>query len=529
MTYKPLLLPLPRRPWPRQLPRRKARVLGRVAPLTVVGALLLLLLRCSLCTGGAGGKVALARELLAGRAGRAAAAVAWYQAGDVDGGEDVGEDDMGVVAALDAEDVPGFLLAALSTQPRRQLLSQMRRRLRERSAGAPYPLPGYAPTNASALPRLLILHVQNGLGNRLRALGSGLEFALATGRVPVVVWARDPHLDAGMAELFDPCVLRALVTTAEDLPWPLLRSLSVDEPRGASPKFVVYNRMEKYTGAVREPIPAADSVANTLLQQLVPVAEVLERVAYVESVAGPLNRRVGVHMRSRTVQDDGVAVDLACEYSARGVAVADGWRAASSPARFAPAMRAQLARRFPTRTHRAERDRRISAWAREHPVQAVLFGERAVPKAPEGERWVPGFFVSADVEGAVAEVGNLCGAECQVIGMRQECLGRGAKCVIGAFADLVALSRCGALLLSGWSSFSEAAWRLRRVDADEALARELHGEVVFPLRVSGADFGAPSLLGRVSQMLDYRRWAWWQGIGDFARRKRCSGGAGRLV
>lgn len=50
--------------------------------------------------------------------------------------------------------------------------------------------------------RLLIVHVQNGLGNRLRAMAGGIALAKYTGRIPVVVWEKDAHLSARYQDLF---------------------------------------------------------------------------------------------------------------------------------------------------------------------------------------------------------------------------------------------------------------------------------------------------------------------------------------
>lgn len=52
------------------------------------------------------------------------------------------------------------------------------------------------------LPRVLFIHSQNGLGNRLRAMAGGVALAKATGRVPVVIWERDAHLEASFSDLF---------------------------------------------------------------------------------------------------------------------------------------------------------------------------------------------------------------------------------------------------------------------------------------------------------------------------------------
>jgi hypothetical protein len=262
-----------------------------------------------------------------------------------------------------------------------------------------------------------------------------------------------------------------------------------------------------YVLAAAAPAGGADAVANALLQALTPAAHVLAAVADLEARAGPLARRIGVHMRTRTVAADGVAVDPACEYTAASVAVANSWRARSSPARFAPAMRAQLAARFPTRAHRAAADAAAAAGA---------------PPPPD---WAPGFLVAADDAAAVDEAARLCGRGCAVATMEHGCRGRDAACVAGAFADAVALSRCGALLLSGWSSFSEAAWRLRPADADEARALALHGEHLFPLLLSGADFGTDRWTDRLAAVVDPRRWPSVVAWADTARRRKCGDAA----
>lgn len=50
--------------------------------------------------------------------------------------------------------------------------------------------------------RALLLHVQNGLANRLRAVAGGIALAKMTARVPVVIWQLDAHLSASYDDLF---------------------------------------------------------------------------------------------------------------------------------------------------------------------------------------------------------------------------------------------------------------------------------------------------------------------------------------
>lgn len=51
-------------------------------------------------------------------------------------------------------------------------------------------------------PRCLFVHVQFGLGNRLRALGSAMAFAQQTNRALVVIWERDFHFNASFHDFF---------------------------------------------------------------------------------------------------------------------------------------------------------------------------------------------------------------------------------------------------------------------------------------------------------------------------------------
>jgi hypothetical protein len=50
--------------------------------------------------------------------------------------------------------------------------------------------------------KLVIVHVSNGLGNRLRALASGISIARALSRKLILVWPRDAHCDIEFGDLF---------------------------------------------------------------------------------------------------------------------------------------------------------------------------------------------------------------------------------------------------------------------------------------------------------------------------------------
>ena len=56
--------------------------------------------------------------------------------------------------------------------------------------------------------RHLIIHVQFGLGNRLRALASGMAVAAARHMPMLVVWSRDAHCNCSFSQLFDASTAR---------------------------------------------------------------------------------------------------------------------------------------------------------------------------------------------------------------------------------------------------------------------------------------------------------------------------------
>ena len=60
----------------------------------------------------------------------------------------------------------------------------------------------------SSAPTYLIVHLQYGLGNRLRALASAMAVAAASNRPLAVIWPRDAHCNASFHQLFDAPVSR---------------------------------------------------------------------------------------------------------------------------------------------------------------------------------------------------------------------------------------------------------------------------------------------------------------------------------
>lgn len=304
---------------------------------------------------------------------------------------------------------------------------------------------------------VLFIHAQNGLGNRLRALGSGLALAKATRRVPVVVWEADAHLGAHFADLFRTSADGTDIGTVlyKDLvvmdSFPEWRSIAA--PR---PKWAPFNYMEKdgtgaHTGVklvfgpqslhlkstprfltkeravpddahvylksayVAATVPAAmsrPSVVNAEMRALRPVKAVTDLVASVDTRGA-----VGIHIRSRSLASDNVVVDSDCEYTVTGADRTNFWRARSQLPAFLERMDAQLAR-----------------------------NSRAV------------FFVAADDVSVLRKLHDAYPGRIRSI--PRACDDRERSCVPYALADLLCLARTRRVFGSNWSSFSEAAARL---------------------------------------------------------------------
>lgn len=89
-------------------------------------------------------------------------------------------------------------------------------------------------------PPLAIIHVQNGIGNRLRVLGSGMAFAELTNRVPILIWEPDVHFGARFDELFNTSHVHFPVLENFNAQWPL-QKLAKDDPSWN--RFSFYNYM----------------------------------------------------------------------------------------------------------------------------------------------------------------------------------------------------------------------------------------------------------------------------------------------
>lgn len=319
--------------------------------------------------------------------------------------------------------------------------------------------------------RLLVIHVQNGLGNRLRALSSGLAMARGARRVPLIVWESDAHLGARFSDILearsphivatrDPAtILYSDLVVIDTFPswdtagvslrtenWrpfnymvkdgPLAQqgerlfwlSSSVECPKRWYPRLFTCRKISDTirslqhvyfkSAYVAEVFPrhlSYSSRVNAEMRQLRPNRAVTDIVdQHWPAAAKPI---FGAHVRSRLVSRDGVAVDDRCEYSASAEEMTDYWRSQSSFQEFINLLH-YLMKRY-NHLH---------------------------------------FFVAADDASALKNASALLPGRIHYI--PRVCDDRTPLCVRYALADLLALARCGRIYGSNWSSFTEAAGRL---------------------------------------------------------------------
>ena len=360
--------------------------------------------------------------------------------------------------------------------------------------------------------RCVFVHVQNGLGNRLRAMGSGIALAKKTARVPVIIWERDAHLSASFGDLFNPTpapdsqkpehVLyknllivdqgfprwkdiavhedtwrpyNYMLKDGEDAtihyPLPILGrgvanedvglenhvgddspSITADEPIQSSAHIYLKTA---YVGQTIPRIVTRRQV-NAELRRLSPVPTVV--ALFHSHPVKDLQKAIGVHIRSRGIERDNVGVDTECEYTASGARVTNYWRSRSGMSAFLNRMKHYI---------RLDRDATFFVAADDIAVTRTL------------QKQFPG----------------------RILSIERECDDRSPICVKYALADLMSLARTRKLLGSHWSSFSEAASRLG-------------GKRVF---LSGRDFGK-----RQMGIWDTVQWHWAKLQDYMGRSPRCN-------
>lgn len=284
--------------------------------------------------------------------------------------------------------------------------------------------------------RAFFVHAQFGLGNRLRALGSAMAVAELTGRVLVLIWEPDAHLHCRFSDLF----VNDIITIDKlNMNWPPGDSNTKDHAMGTVDfyNFMRFNgkhihnpnteHVNPQSGRhvyVKSAYVVRSSFAPRIVsphskywrimrERLVPQVEIMTIVHDPSFVN--IRRMIGVHIRSRTIENDikGVSED----FYGSGSQTTDYWR-----------------RRTGLNTFKV-RIKRLS------------------PRYK--------FFVAADDRTVIKELEQEFGAHRIFSVPRDEdCVTRDEECAKLALADILLLSKVPILLGSHWSSFTEAAVRL---------------------------------------------------------------------
>lgn len=278
------------------------------------------------------------------------------------------------------------------------------------------PAPMLAPMLAPGRPRLFI-DGQHGLGNRLRAIGSGAAIAEKTGRELVIVWEPDHHCDCRLSDLFDyrgAVIEEAFYRDAEGRGAALYNYMEVEEG-GQKDAPVLDTGGDIYARSayvLQSPHSTWDD-ENRFLRALTPVAAVREMV---EAVRTPND--VSAHVRMvGGAEYEHLAYESLDNWTEEGHQLTDFWRKKSHFKHFI-----------------ARLDRLIAEGRAER------------------------IFVAADKPETYEEFRACFGDRLAML--ERAVYDRSAEQLRYALADVLLLGSAPLLLGSSWSSFSELAMRM---------------------------------------------------------------------
>ncbi len=303
------------------------------------------------------------------------------------------------------------------------------------AAPAPAPAPAQQQAFAPARPHVaaprakLFVDGQHGLGNRLRAIGSGAAIANATGREMVVVWEPDDHCDCRFSDLFDyagAVIEKAFPQDASETGAALFNYMEIEEGAQKDAPVALEEGRDAYLrSAYVLNHPASDWAAeNAFLRSLRPVESVR---ALIEAVRAPNDLTAHIRMVGGK-QFEHLPWESADNWTEEGHELVDHWR---------------------TKSHYSNFITRIDA--------LVAAGE------------VSTMFIAADMPETYQVFQERYGD--RVTYLPREVNDRSAAQLRYALADATLLSRAPRMLGSTWSSFSELAQRL----ADPPMTVEMSG------------------------------------------------------
>jgi glycosyltransferase involved in cell wall biosynthesis len=262
----------------------------------------------------------------------------------------------------------------------------------------------------------IYIHVQHGLGNRLRAMVSAMAIAQATDRELMVIWTPDHHCDCYLSDLFNyPGTVLADATEA-DLENSDRYTYMEIEPGARKDQYIalVPGRDIYIRSAYVINNEHSDwETENRLLRSLEPADAVKQLVASVAS-----DGRLGIHVRM-----EGMPGTDTNSYDAP-----DNWL--------------------------AESHQQLNLWrGRSHYGRFMARIDQLIVTQPELE-----LFVAADMQTTYQIFAEKYGDRLSYLPRTR--FDRSSEQMRYALADAILLSRCNALLGSTWSSFSELAQRL---------------------------------------------------------------------
>lgn len=268
----------------------------------------------------------------------------------------------------------------------------------------------------------LIVDVQHGLCNRLRALASAAQIAEAAGRDLVVVWTQDAHCGARAGDLLH-------------LDWPVIEDAAV-AARLRAGAARAWNYMEIEPGSAFN-APILDEAVG---------GDVYVRSAYALVSRWSDPRRASAILRG--LRPVPAVLDLVGQV-ARPFDVALHVRMATGPAFDHLAWEAPA--NWPE-----ERHRELTEWRKKSDVaRFVAVLDRLVDEGSAGR-----IFAAADLAASYAVLTERYGP--RLVHLRRDLFDRSARQMQYALADLILLTAAPLFLASGWSSFSDTAQRLAR-------------------------------------------------------------------
>jgi len=272
-----------------------------------------------------------------------------------------------------------------------------------------------APTIHVQRPRLYV-DAQHGLGNRLRAYGSGAAIARATNRELVLLWAPDHHCECRFEDLFEPDL--EVIESPDMVPVDNVRRFTYMELEPGACKDQPIDLGVAEDVLVRSAYvlnhPASTwAVENAELRALRPQRNVLDLVASVD-----LTGCIGAHVRMEAGKGlDHNSYDARANWSQESHDQIHYWRGKSHYSAFL---------------------RRIDALFAEQPGRSL--------------------FLATDLPENYEIFKQTYGDRLRYL--PRQVYDRSREQIVYALADAILLSRCELLLGSTWSSFSELAMRL---------------------------------------------------------------------